>query len=288
MDVDLRKLRYFVAVADELHFGRAADRLHIAQPVLSRQIRALEDELRAPLFDRDRRGTTLTPAGQQLLDDARPLLMSADALTRRVRAAADGGATFTIGFMPGITLTSVVQALRAKHPDLSARLLRTGWDNQVEVLHDGRADVSIVRLPIDQTGLELHPLFTEPRVAMVATNHPLADQESVCVADLANDHLLQDPDAVPEWRDVAVEIRTGSRPAVPAIHSVEEKLELVADGTGIAILPASTAGFYTRRGVVALAVDDLGPNRVALACPIERHTPLVYEFIETAQALLPE
>ena len=158
----------------------------------------------------------------------------------------------------------------------------------MQVLHDGRADVSIVRLPIDQTGLELHPLFSEPRVAMVAANHRLAQHDSVCIADLATDHLLQDPDAVPEWRDVAVEIRTGSRPAVPAIHSVEEKLELVADGTGIAVLPASTAGFYTRRGVVAIGVDDLGPNRVALACPIGRRTPLVHDFVDTARALLPE
>ncbi|MGJ0118862.1 LysR family transcriptional regulator [Williamsia sp. MIQD14] len=288
MDVDLRKLRYFVAVADELHFGRAADRLHIAQPVLSRQIRALEDELRVALFDRDRRGTALTPAGRQLLIEARPLLTSAEALTRRVRAAADGGITFTIGFMPGITLTTVVQAMRAEHSDLTTRLLRTGWDDQVEVLHDGRADVSIVRLPIDQTGLEIHHLFTEPRVAVVAADHPLADRDSVSIADLADEHLLQDPDAVPEWREVAVEIRTGSRPAIPAIHSVEEKLELVADGTGIAVLPASTAGFYTRRGVVALAVDDLGPNLVALACPTGRRTPLVDDVIEVARALLPE
>ena len=288
MDVDLRKLRYFVAVADELHFGRAAERLHIAQPVLSRQIRALEDELRVVLFDRDRRGTTLTTAGRQLLDDARPLLMSADALTRRVHAAAEDDVTFTVGFMPGITLTSVVQAIRAAHPGLTVRLLRTGWDNQVQVVHDGRADVSIVRLPIDRTGLELRPLFSEPRVAMVATNHPLAKRESVRIGELADDHLLQEPDAVPEWRDVAEEIRSGSRPPVPAIHSVEEKLELVADGTGIAILPASTAGFYTRQGVVALAVDDLGANHVALAWPTGRRTALVDEFADIAAAFLPE
>ncbi|HEY9339887.1 MAG TPA: LysR family transcriptional regulator, partial [Kribbella sp.] len=84
MDLDLRKLRYFVAVAEELHFGRAAERLHIAQPVLSRQIRALEDELRAQLFARTRRSTELTASGRQLLDDARPLLAAADATRRRV------------------------------------------------------------------------------------------------------------------------------------------------------------------------------------------------------------
>src|ERR1700761_9287 len=98
MDLDLRKLRYFVAVAEELHFGRAADRLHIAQPVLSRQIRVLEGELGTELFLRDRRGTVLTPAGEQLVDEARLLLAHADALLRRVRAAGEGVTRFTIGF----------------------------------------------------------------------------------------------------------------------------------------------------------------------------------------------
>src|SRR5689334_10358876 len=111
MDLDLRKLRYFVAVAEELHYGRAAERLHIAQPVLSRQIRALEEELKAELFRRDRRGTALTAAGEQLLDDARPLLAGSEALLRRVRSAAEGSRTFTIGFMPGITVTPAVVAL---------------------------------------------------------------------------------------------------------------------------------------------------------------------------------
>ena len=96
-DVDLRKLRYFVAVAERLHFGRAAQALHIAQPVLSRQIKALEDELKAQLFVRDKRATELTPAGRQLLADAGPLLASADALRRRVARAARGPGSFTVG-----------------------------------------------------------------------------------------------------------------------------------------------------------------------------------------------
>jgi DNA-binding transcriptional LysR family regulator len=287
MDVDLRKLRYFLAVADELHFGRAAERLHIAQPVLSRQIRMLESELGADLFMRDRRGTALTPAGEQLVAEARPLLVSAEALLRRVRAASEGGSRFTIGFMPGITLTPVVRLLRDRHPGLDVRLLRTGWHDQVEVLSDARADVGIVRLPIDRTGLEVSPLYTEPRVVVVAAAHPLAGKETVRIADLAADHLLQDPDAVPEWRDVAVELRTGERRRVPAILSVEEKLELVAGGEGIALIPVSTAKFYTRDDIAVVPVDDLGPNHVAVAWPTGRDTALVREFVDAARTLLP-
>ncbi|MGW4538411.1 LysR family transcriptional regulator [Streptomyces chartreusis] len=282
MDLDLRKLRYFVAVAEELHFGRAAERLHIAQPVLSRQIRSLEEELGAEVFDRGRRGTLLTPAGKQLLEDAVPLLASAQALVRRVKSSAQGTPSLIIGFMPGITVTPAMIAFTALHPDVNVRLLRTTWDDQVAVLLDGRADVGIVRLPIDRQGLEVHPLFQEPRVVMVPVGHRLADRRSVTVKDLAAEHLLQDPNAVPEWRDVALELQSGARPEVPVIHQVEEKLELVAAGAGICVLPLSTANFYTRPDVIPLPVDDLGPNEMALAWVAARRSPLIRDFAEAA------
>ncbi|GHJ34564.1 LysR family transcriptional regulator [Streptomyces sp. TS71-3] len=287
MDVDLRKLRYFVAVAEELHFGRAAERLHIAQPALTRQVRALEGELGVRLLRRDRRGSVLTDAGAQLLDEARPLLAASAAMVRRVTAAAAERPTFTIGFMPGITVTPAVRALTAKHPALSVRLLRTGWNDQVEVLRDGRADVSIVRLPADQSGLHVQPLFAEPRLAVLPADHRLAGKSAVTVGDLADDHLLQDPDAVPEWRDVARELRTGERAEVPPIDSVEEKLELVAAGAGICVLPLSTAAFYTRRDVVAVPVDGLGPGQVCLAWTATRRSPLIRDFADLADSLVP-
>ncbi|MFF9394239.1 LysR family transcriptional regulator [Streptomyces griseoluteus] len=286
MDPDLRKLRYFVAVAEELHFGRAAERLHIAQPVLSRQIRSLEEDLGAEVFDRDRRGTLLTPAGEQLLEDAVPLLASAEALVRRVKRAAQDTPTLTIGFMPGITLTPATVLFTGRHPTVRVRLLRTNWGDQAAVLLDGRADVGIVRLPMDQRGLQVRPLFREPRVVVLPVGHRLADRSVVTVADLASEHLLQDPDAVPEWRDVAVELRAGRRPDTPVIHQVEEKLELVASGAGICVLPLSTAGFYTRPDVTALRVDGLGPNEVALAWAASRRSPLVRAFAEAAAETL--
>ena len=288
MDVDSRKLRYFVAVAEELHFGRAAQRLHIAQPALSRQIRVLESEFGAALFERDRRGTVLTPAGEALLGDAKSFLCQADALVRRVRAAGEGVDRFTVGFMPGITLTPVIRLLRARHPGLDVRMLRTDWSDQVDVLHDARADIGIVRLPVDQAGLAVTRLYSEPRVAVVAASHRLAGKEKVRIADLAADHLLQDPDAVPEWRDIAVELRADERPPTPVIHSIEEKLELVAGGEGIAVIPLSTAAFYTRTDVAVVPVEDLGPNHVAAAWAAGQDTALIREFVDAATALLPD
>jgi DNA-binding transcriptional LysR family regulator len=281
-DVDLRKLRYFVAVAEQLHFGRAAEALHIAQPVLSRQIRALEDELKAQLFVRDKRATELTPAGRQLLADAGPLLAGAEALRRRVTRAAGGCDSFTIGFMPGLIVTEAVCALTSLHPQLTVDVLRTNWDDQIAVLHDGRADVSYVRLPVDQSGLQVRPLLTEPRVAALPAGHRLAGKDTIAIADLADEHLLQDPAAVPEWRDVAAEMRDPDRPRAPFFRTVEEKLEHVAAGRGIVLLPLSTALFYTRPGVAYSHVSDIAPNQVCLAWEATRTSRLIQDFVAIA------
>lgn len=288
MDVDLRKLRYFVAVAESLHFGRAAEKLHIAQPVLSRQIKALEDELKVVLFARDRRRTELTAAGEQLLADARPLLASAEALRRRVGRAARGSRSFTVGFMPGLIVTAAVRAMSERHPELTVEVVRVNWHDQIEVLHDSRADVCFIRLPVDQAGLTVRPLLTEPRVVVLPVDHRLAGKESVSIVDLADEHLLQDPDAVPEWRDIATELRTGNRAKVGAFHAVEEKLEHVAAGRGISVLPLSTATFYTRPDITHVPVRDIAANQVCLAWDAHRRSPLFPEFATLAESLFGE
>jgi DNA-binding transcriptional LysR family regulator len=281
-DVDLRKLRYFVAVAEQLHFGRAAEALHIAQPVLSRQIRALEDELKAQLFVRDKRATELTPAGRQLLADAGPLLASADALQRRVTRAARGAGSFTIGFMPGLIVTDAVRALASGHPELTVNVLRTSRDDQTAVLRDGQADVSYIRLPADLSGLEVQALLTEPRVAVFPADHRLAGKDTVSITDLADEHLLQDPAVVPEWCGIAAEMRARGRASAPVFRTVEEKLEHVAAGQGIVFLPLSTAVFYTRPGVAHSHVSDIAPSEVCLAWDAARRSALIQDFAAIA------
>jgi DNA-binding transcriptional LysR family regulator len=284
VDVDLRKLRYFVAVAEESHFGRAAERLHITQPVLSRQIRALEHELGAQLFTRGKQSTELTAAGGQLLEDARPLLTSAQALGRRVLRAARGTATFTVGFMPGIIVTRAVREFTARHPELDVQVVRTSWDTQVQAVHEGRLDVSFVRLPVEHRGLVLRPIFREPRVAVLPAYHRLAGKQSIGIADLAAERLLQDPDAVPEWRDLPDRISAEEAGSWPVFRGVEEKLEHVATSGGVLVLPLSTAAYYAHTDVAHVPIDDIGPNEVCLAWSADRHSPLLPEFAGIAAA----
>jgi DNA-binding transcriptional LysR family regulator len=286
VDVDLRKVRYFVAVAEHLNFGRAAEALHIAQPVLSRQIRALEQELKVQLFERDKRATRLTPAGQALLEEGRALLAGADAARRRIADVAAGERVFTVGFMPGLIVTAAVSEFSRRHPEVTVEVLRTDWINQTDVIHDGTVDVGYLRLPVDLRGLTTEPLLCEQRVAVVPAGHRLAGKDSLLVADLAAEHLLQDPEAVPEWRDIAVELRDGRTPGrIPFFRTVEEKLEHVAAGHGIAVLPLSTATFYTRADISHVLVSDIAPNQVCLAWDSLRRSPLIGDYVAIARTV---
>jgi DNA-binding transcriptional LysR family regulator len=277
-EVDLRKLRYFLAVAEQLNFGRAAQQLHIAQPVLSRQIRALESELNAQLFVRGSRGTSLTAAGEQLRIDAATILNEAAALRRRVARAARGRKTFTVAFTLGVPVTEPVRQLRTAHPELEVEIVRTGWDDQISVLHDGRADVAYLRRPVDEHGLQLCPLYSEPRVVLLPITHRLAGKDVVHIADLADEDLIH-ADLVPEWRAATGPRR---RRVEPTISAVEEKLEHVASGRRIAIMPESSAESYRRPDVVYARVADIAPVDVCIAWLSTRRSPLISEFVTIA------
>jgi DNA-binding transcriptional LysR family regulator len=286
-EISVRRLQYFVAVAEELNFGRAAARLRIAQPVLSRQIAVLERELGVTLFDRSARGTALSAAGRTLLADVQAVLASADALERRAAGLARGGQRLAVGFMPGLVVSPLVQLLADRFPALDIEMVRTSWDDQVTMLRDGRIDLSLVRLPAAVQGLDTVPLLTEPRVAALPAGHPLAAQASLSLADLAGLDLLQDPAAVPEWR--TERLRLGLPPAppggTPRPRAVEEKLEHVAAGRGIAVLPASTARFYHRPDVCYRPVDGLAANEVVLAWVPHRRSAAVEFAVRHADAL---
>ncbi|MFJ4930278.1 LysR family transcriptional regulator [Streptomyces sp. NPDC088736] len=278
MDLDLRKLRYFAAVADHLHFGRAADELHIAQPVLSRQIRALEQDLGASLFTRDRHGVALTDAGRQLLADTGPLLASAHAVRRRVSDAARGSRRLTVGFRAGIPVIPAARAFEARHPDVVVDVQRIEWDDQAPLLLDGRIDVGYVRLPIDEAGLRVTPLYTEPRVAVLPAGHRLAGRTEVTEADLAGEPLVwhADPSTQPTRRP--------HPDAGYLARGVDETLEHVAAGRGISFLARSASVFYSHPEVVYVPIPDLSPDQVCLAAAESQTSPVVDDFFAAAQA----
>jgi DNA-binding transcriptional LysR family regulator len=283
-DLDMRKLRYFVAVADELNFGRAARRLHIAQPVLSRQIRAFEDELGVQLFDRSSRGTQLTTSGKALLDDARFLLAESVALQQRLVRAATPTVTVRVGVMPGLLATAAVTAFEAADPSRHAVVMQVSWGDQVATISRGDADVVYAREPIDHKGLGTAPLLEEPRDIVVHRNDSLAAQASVRLADLADKRLLQDPASVPEWYSVATPVQRRAAMSNATPHTVEEKLELIAAGAGFAVLPRSTTDFYRRPDVCVIPIEDMGPSRVTLIWDAATANPARDDFITAALA----
>lgn len=272
MDLDLRRLRYFVAVADHLHFRRAAEAIPIAQPALSRQIRALEQDLGVTLFDRDRRATTLTPAGRQLLEDARPLLANADAARRRVQRAARGSDRLVLGFRAGITVTAATRAFAQARPDVTVDVVRMEWDDQEELLRSGRVDVGVVRPPLDDRGLRLLPLYSEDQLAVLPASHPLARRRSLRSAELAGERRLRYTDIAPG--------------AEAPLRSVEEKLEHVAAGHGIIVLPRSATAYYQRPDVKYIKVLDAEPTPVLLAWEAGRRSKALIELIAIARDTL--
>jgi DNA-binding transcriptional LysR family regulator len=280
-DLDMRKLRYFIAVAEELNFGRAAEQLHIAQPVLSRQIRSFENELGVQLFERDSRGTELTIAGKQLLEDGRFLLAESKSLQQRLSRVTSPTVTVTVGVMPGLLATAAAAAFEADAPSRRAVVVQVGWAEQVDVVRRGEVDVVYAREPIDHHGLGTAPLLGEPRVVVLPAGDPLAENPSVRLADLASKRLLQDPATVPEWYAIA---SPEHRRAGQTAHTVEEKLEHVAAREGFVILPRSTTAYYRRPDVQVLPLEDVGPSQVTLIWDAAIDNPARDAFVSAALA----
>lgn len=262
MDLDLRKLRYFVAVAEERHFGRAAARLFIAQPVLSRQIRVLEQELNCALLVRTTRSVQLTPAGQKLLEEAPGVLGAVDTAVRRVHEVERGVERLVVAFAPGLHVSEPLRAYAGSHPGVEIELLRLQWWDQDGPLRDGRADVGYLRRPFQETGLRVIPVGREAKVACLPATHPLAARQALTMADLEAEVILD-----------AHSRRTSS---------VEEKFELIAAGQGIAMVPQSVAQSYSRADLVYTPVLDAVPVDTCVVVAEDRQEGRVLDFVSTA------
>jgi DNA-binding transcriptional LysR family regulator len=285
--LDLRRVRYFVAVAEELHFGRAAERLYLAQPVLSRHIQKLEDELGAQLVVRTTRSVELTEAGRQLLKEGKSLMAAAEAARRRVRAAAENEVTLTVGFWIGDFFTSAIRAFNAAWPNVKVELLRVYWNDHVAVLRDGRADVGFLHGPVDAQGLTVVPFREEPRVAVVSVDSPLAQKSEISIMELADLPVIHHAGADPVWDAFeTVDPRPdGSHPKAGSwVHNLEEKLAQAAAGRAIAFLPAFVAATVTKSEVAFVPVSDIPPTRIALGWDATRQSPTITTFVNAVRS----
>ncbi len=247
MSVELRHLRYFLALAEELHFGRAAESLGIAQPGLTQQIRRLEEEVGATLFHRTRRSVRLSAAGEAMIRPARQTLADLDLTVESARRA-DRGETghLTIGFVESAASTVVptaVRSFRDRHPGVGLSLRELSVDSQIDGLRSGRLDVGLVRAPVATGGLRFEALEEEPLIVAAPDSHPLARRTRIHPRTLAAEPLvLLAREVVPgPYDEVIALMRQHGDGAVIAQEatSIQAVLGLVAAGLGVSLLPAS-------------------------------------------------
>jgi len=281
--MDLRSLRYFVAVAEERHFRRAAERLHMTQPPLSRAISHLETDLGTVLLNRSSMGVTLTVSGTKLYDQARTLLEHAEQVRARVTAAA-GTATLTVG-----TLADSVEeagarlavAFRRRHPEVDVLIREADFTDPTTGLRAGLADVALTRTPFDNTGISTRALRSDPVGVVLRADDPLARRATLNLGDLDDRQWCQLPDGTdPLWRAYwngavpASRLRRG-----PIVRTVRECLQAVLWNGTIGLTPLTHA---VPAGLAYVPLADMPPSQLVIAWNTADGNPLVRSFTQIA------
>ena len=292
--MDPRKLRYFLAVAEELHFGRAARRLNISQPPLSMQIRALEDELGALLFTRDRRNVALTEAGRVLLVEARNVLAQIDHARNAVQRAARGEVgRLAIGFITPVeynVLPPLLGEFRRSYPGISLSLREVMTDQQIAELESGTLDVGLLTAPVDRPTLWCHRVWRERMIVAIPAVHALARSTApISVRRLASEQFVMFPRSIAPalYDDVIQFCRKGGFPLTIAQEVAQSHtiISLVSAGLGLAIVPESMQGLR-RAGVTYRSFREEGPSmETVVAYKKDRISPLVENFVNLARRL---
>ncbi|GAA4942526.1 LysR family transcriptional regulator [Streptomonospora halophila] len=280
-DLETRELRYFVAVAEELHFARAAVRLGIAQPPLSRAIRRLEQRLGVRLFDRDRRGAALTYAGSVLLREARAALDAVAAAAHRTRRAGDPTRRLVLVTKAGAShelLQRLLDALASDPEAPSVEVLLCEVGEQARLLRDGRADAALMHRPFDDlAGFDTEDLYVEGQIALLPAGHPLASRDRLTLADVRD---------VPDLPLARWPRLDGSYPEGPGpeVHTQSQLAQLVALGRTLLVIPASSRAWQWPEHV-AVPVADAPDVTTVIAWPPSSRSPEVASLVRSAAGL---
>ncbi|MGH9839710.1 MAG: LysR substrate-binding domain-containing protein [Blastocatellia bacterium] len=289
--MELRHLRYFIAVAEELHFGRAAERLHIAQPPLSFQIRQLEEEIGVRLFERTKRRVELTAAGEIFLREAHKTMAQLEqAVSAAQRASRGEVGHLVIGFIQSATinvLPGILQTFRDRFPEVDIKL-REATPTQVHNdLVDGQIHIGFLRPPINHDALECEIVLSEPLLVALPKAHPLARQKKLALKSLAGERFILFPRAAsPGFYDQLVSIcrEAGFSPVIgQEAVQMQTILGLVAGGMGVALIPASIRSLRSD-GVMYREIRELVPKaEMVVAWRRDNQSPTLRAFLNVIQ-----
>ncbi len=295
--VDLREIRVFLALAEELHFGRTADRLALTQSRVSQTLRTLETKLGDQLLTRTSRHVALTAAGERLLSEVeRPYRELRDALERcsgadrPLHGALRLGVTAAGALAPG--LLGVVDAFEARYPDCRVEVVELPFDERYEPLRRGAVDLMVARLPLKDRAIVIGPVIsTEPRVVAVARDHPLARRDTVAFEDLADYPHLDLTSLVPkEVADSYLPVTTPSGRRIPripdAVADFSELVIMIARGRIVQLTVASAATRFAHPSVICVPLADMPPSSTALAWRRRASNPPLVAFLELANSIL--
>ena len=297
--MELRQIRSFLSVAETLHFGRTAELIHLSQPALSLQIRALEAEVGVRLLERNRRKTTLTPAGRAFRDAAIAGVAQLDRAIRNARLAADGKlGLLRIGFISTAgseLLPDTIRAFRELNPEVEFSLRNILTAEQIQMLEAGALDIGFLRLPIGgHTQLEVATIHREPFVLVVPASHPLGARKKVRLSEVAGqDFVMYDRKHAPGFHDQVFGMlrNAGIVPNVcQTAGEMPTLIALVAAGIGISILPTSAVKHNIAAVVGCEIADPIPMSEIGLASARDNDSSVVKNFrslaLETFQAML--
>lgn len=288
-EVSLRLLSYFTVIAEELHITRAAERLHIAQPALSKAVRRLEREMGFPLLVRHRSGVALTPAGQELLVTARRLVGEFEqGVVRAQRAHRGEHRVLRVGYHSSIgpeLMNLVVDGFGAVRPGWHLEFRLADWTDPTACVLSGACDLALLFVPVaGQELLDVEPLRRDRRWVALSENHRLADRTEVSLADLRDEAFVALPASTGPLRDFWLATgEFGERPAIAVeVTNAEDMFEAVSAGQGIALLTETSTTVYRRPGIVYHPVVDASPGELVIAWPRGSADPVLRDFVAVA------